>query len=1291
MRRVRVLCGAVVVCVAFELMGQAAPASPKLGETEPSLMMPEGASFEIGADGNFLIGGKPRFLIGNLYYVHYGSDSLVHGPGYPDEFAWVYEGTPDRAYLQRLGFDTSGGEVSSSWLAKYRDPKRNYQARNGVHWNVAANYWHSGLPMVVDFTSATWSHGGMTYIKGKTPDESAFVKDCHFIYYSLITPEGRDLWRDMWRSGAEELKANGAKPYVYELFNEPSYHDTSPAARGAFAAFLSKIWKGDAAAMDSAWKSSYGSFEAAAAFKSPNECAGLFVAWHKFREECFMSGVRLGIETIREVDPSARFCFQPMSHIHNIVPTAAAYNLCEVTMMPTGGGSLYADIALRALSDGKPMIDGEAYLGHTRTSHRSRLLTQWARGLNASYYFKWERRLNEIDMANPEESLKRQSERYPWLGLNPVCVPPQELVGIMNAKRDIFAMQDLFAPRLRGLAESKRVATLFSMPTYRLPSTSSRKCAAYAETCANALAVDAHIPLDAVFEEQLKSGRLDRYRVLVSAGVDAVYDETPAQLESWVKAGGTLVLVQEAMQLDEWGGQREESERGFPGIALGSAVFGEAAKFSLNGLEYEAVPYREAKFNEGAGWETLASLPNGHVAVARRKVGKGEVVYVGVRFPMRGDEGRLLAAIAEGRGIHATCETRDLVSGASVDGIEVHAARLPGGDTGFVVINGTLAPKAVWFVPGEEFASSVLVDVSRRVVLGRGKGGAALLVLPPSDPVVLRGGKCEKDIAAALESAPAAWNAAAKDGSLSHETLKEAFARAEALFKESASASVAPFCVDRARVRTIDIREQANVALGGIVKSPPWGATDCAGVPFDFIRPDQNGDRSCVKLGGGLPQSVSGIGVNLRASSLYFLHAGDGAKPGDEIKYSVCYADGTTAVFAAKSFGGFGDLDLAKCSSPLPESFECCPGWSDRKRRGFWVSRWENPYPEKTIASLDISCGGGFAAQVAAITAETPVDGCGAAAFAAAPKTRVWGGVKTTTSGESVTVDFGEAHGWPGVNIDWKSAVAADETALAADLEFDIDTDGAPLAPMQIRIGDGAYHVLSPFLRKTGDRTWRASVPLDYAKGVLNSIGIQQRGDKNPGCATTLVLRGFRVAWRRVKDKPLELRRFDPEAQDGARAIRRDGGIELAVADNEKHWAALQMRLTEPLPVDGPAAGVPGGLRSGCDLVFEVNSGRTPLGTRGSGRQRLRASAVFKNADGSEDRPKLDKVRVLVDGGKIDDDPWTWQTVRVPFSKHVPENAVEIKRFIFQILDMPQDERSGIVFRNFRFEPTADR
>ena len=59
----------MMLFAAAALCAASAPASPKLGETEPSLMMPEGASFEIGADGNFLIGGKPRFLIGNLYYV----------------------------------------------------------------------------------------------------------------------------------------------------------------------------------------------------------------------------------------------------------------------------------------------------------------------------------------------------------------------------------------------------------------------------------------------------------------------------------------------------------------------------------------------------------------------------------------------------------------------------------------------------------------------------------------------------------------------------------------------------------------------------------------------------------------------------------------------------------------------------------------------------------------------------------------------------------------------------------------------------------------------------------------------------------------------------------------------------------------------------------------------------------------------------------------------------------------------------------------------------------------------
>ena len=139
------------------------------GRADPSLMMPNDASFEIAADGNFLVDGKPRFLIGNLYYCHNGEKELAHGPGYDEEYAWIYESIPTRDYLQRLGFDSSGGEVSSSWLAKYRDPDRCYYVRNRINWGFATNYWHSGLPMVVDFTSAKWSHGGMKFDKRKEP------------------------------------------------------------------------------------------------------------------------------------------------------------------------------------------------------------------------------------------------------------------------------------------------------------------------------------------------------------------------------------------------------------------------------------------------------------------------------------------------------------------------------------------------------------------------------------------------------------------------------------------------------------------------------------------------------------------------------------------------------------------------------------------------------------------------------------------------------------------------------------------------------------------------------------------------------------------------------------------------------------------------------------------------------------------------------------------------------------------------------------------------------------------
>jgi hypothetical protein len=880
------------------------------------------------------------------------------------------------------------------------------------------------------------------------------------MYYSLITPEGRNLWREMWRSGAEELKAQGARPYVYELFNEPYYDDRSPDARKAFAEYLSQLWKGDPAAMDVAWGTSFGSFDAASKFKSPSDSCGLGVAWHKFREDCFRSGIRLGIDTIRKVDPSARFCFQPLRHHRSMVSVISAYDMTEVTMTPTGGGTFYDDILMRAVSDGKPIIDGETYLGRTRESHRSKLVTQWARGLNASYYFKWERRMREIDWKNPEESLKRMAERFPWLGLNPMHVPPEELVGIKNAKRDIFAMQDLFGPRLRGIPSSKRVATLFSMPTERIGEATGKNCRYYPETTAQALSLDSHVPMDAVFEEQLSSGRLDRYRVLVASGIEAVYDKTPSFIESWVENGGTLILNLEAFGLDEWGRSRISCKNKFPGVSVNDKISAESSQFSFCGAKYDAIPYKQVEFAAGSGWEVLASLKDGRIAVARRKVGKGLVYYIGVRFPVRGDEGRLLASIAASHEINPVCRTLDHVSDSPADGIEVHAARLENGDTGFVVINTSQAPRVVRFFPGKDFEAEYVVDVSTRTILGRDKTGAVLLTLEPSNPLVLRGARSERQLTASLSSAPKAWNAKNHDG-FTREDSATAYKRVTGfLEKGKVSDGVKPFKVDAAKLKTIDISDFTTAHLGRFLKNPPWNAVDCAGVLFDFIRPDQNSDKSCIALRSdkypNLPRSVSDIPVHRRAGNLYFLHAGKDINSGDAIKYVIHYADGSSGTFNACAFSDFGDMQVNRMCSPLPESIDCVPGWIDRDRRGLWVSKWINPFPEKMVSSISIQSSGGFLPIIAGISAELPPEGFGVVGSSfSGKKVRTWGDLKATVKAETVEVDFSSARDWAGMNIEWKDSVQPPEGVLSADIEFDIVAKEGYVPDMQIRLAKG--------------------------------------------------------------------------------------------------------------------------------------------------------------------------------------------------------------------------------------------
>ena len=1349
---------AIFLVAAAAFAADSPPLFPPVAELEPALVLPEGASFAIGKDGSFLVDGRPRFLLGTLYYLAFSDKTgLEPGPGYAPEDAWIYESPPTRDYLQRLGFDAAGGEVSTSWMRKYRPEPGFKRADRLVDWDFATNFWHSGLPCILDLSAATWSHGGLPFDKRRGPPARAFVDDphgpCHFISYSLVTDEGRDVWRTFWRTGAEELKAHGARPFAYELFNEPRYDDRSPGAREAFAMFLSDKFGGDPAAMDAAWGSSFGSFEAAAAFEKTGVSVGLGVEWLKFREAAFEGGVKLGIETIREVDPDARFCFQPLARSADLDRVLGAEKHCQVVMTQTGGDDLWENQRLLALADGKPLVDGETYFRNSRASHRGKLVRHFAMGLDATYYFKWERRLSEVSPRN-EEGLARLFERYPWLGLNPVGTPPGALAGLMDGKRDIAAVQDLFGPRDRGIPPAERVAVLSSLPTARLAEAAGLRCHALEREAALALAVGAHVPVDAIFEEQLPEGRLDRYKVLVAAGVAATYPATRGILRDWVERGGTLILVGEAMELDEYA---RPSPSDFPGISLGEELGGEPRIFRFAPVRptprpmrtYEAAPYREISF--GAGWRTLAEFSDGTPIVADRRIGHGAVVYVGARFANAVGEGGLLAALAD-NSIFPTCEALDPATGEPVPDIEVHAARGADFDVGFIVENRGLAPRAVRFFPRGFFHAPALAEVSRRAFLGSDKAGAVLLLLEPNVPVVLRGGT-RSSVEAALSAAPRAWNegasawggtthaesaetaevsggasspsepsaetggeAAHSAFSIQHSALPiEPYSEVErhaaewlAAHTTASRARAKVFSVDSARVKFLDLRDAATVPYGDKVaddgkggwtdqgenclENAPWGVTDCNGVPFDFIRPDQNGERAAVVLRSTrqpwLPEAARGIRADVRAEALWFLHAGAFLEPGREaFRYVVRYADGTSLALPMRGYVEFDDWWMHGAVPGGRDAMPCKPGWLNAKSRGFHVWRWENPFPEKTIATIDIeSANTKTAPIVEAITAELARGDLQSVPVSGRPKLKPWGDAQAAPAESAEFISFADSRPWAGCALQYPQPIEVPDSTSRADLEFLLTTpDLRPLPPLQLRIGkSGGYVPLDSFVRETDllFRTWRVSFPLDLAADGLHapfrefSLQLQDKRPENTAAAVSVWCVRI-LADGGPEESPLALRRLRAKGLHGVEAIRRDGGIELAVDDKTEDWGYAWLSPLRPvaLPED-PATAV---------LAFDVNGGRTPLGRRDTGRQRFRVQLECESADGT--RRQGDWVRdPPIEDGPVDDDPNSWQTVRIPLAKLLPEGATALVRITIQFTGLPATGRAGLLVRDFRFE-----
>ena len=735
------------------------------GAIPQSELYPKAAKFSVSKEGHLLVNGQPHYFTATIWYGSTELECNEDTPGYIPELKWLYQEMPGYDNLQRLGLDGIGYEAPMDWFHKF-NPDQKVRRRDDKKYAGAIA---SGLPLYVDFTASTWSHGAL-WLKDK---KAKAPGGHHFMPYSIVTEEGRNIWKTMWTEGAKDTIAMGWKPWCYELFNEPACSEEG---------------------------------------RAPENLKGADRI--KFVEEKFSSLLKEGQEALRKVDPDALACFQPTTMRTRGIDLYEANRHLKVVCAPTGGhgGAVEAHL-LRALADGKPIVDSEMYVGCSTNSIRQSFLDQYQRGYNVSYIFKWSRRPCDWRVAHevvetegkwkgakfwrmwPEESLKKVGKVSAYNFLCPYKVATDQLLGIRIAKREIQDVNEFFTPRDRGIP--RKVAVLFSQTNERHAFANGGGNNRLFDALVQALEY-AHLPIDVIFEPQInETDRLNRYDVLTFAGVSKMDPTTRRRIDEWAAKGGSLVEFKEKVPMAD----------------MVSQVLAAAAKKGVK----PCCEMLDAIKDDGTPANSIEVTP------ARR--GKLDAYMITSRAP-------------------------------TLPVVRFKPTAIPGAKKPVLVRLSTR--------PGTEAVEGadprVRNLVTHRQPLRPDANGYYTLVLNGGSHFYVYG-----DTADVLAKYPRTKDVVWDAGLTAEQGL--AFGKAEIEREKAERAARMPvFDVDPNRMVFVRLNEFANIQNPSF--KIPWGVTDWRGMRFDFIRFDQNQFKDVIKV----EKPVKGIAVDSRAAFLYFAH-----------------------------------------------------------------------------------------------------------------------------------------------------------------------------------------------------------------------------------------------------------------------------------------------------------------------------------------------------------------------------------------------------------------------------------
>ena len=142
----------------------------------------------------------------------------------------------------------------------------------------------------------------------------------------------------------------------------------------------------------------------------------------------------------------------------------------------------------------------------------------------------------------------------------------------------------------------------------------------------------------------------------------------------------------------------------------------------------------------------------------------------------------------------------------------------------------------------------------------------------------------------------------------------------------------------------------------------PTGLTRLqGGVPFKIIDPTENDGKSCIVLRSKkrpyFPAKVTGIPVNAKLNSIFFLQTSMYGKTGPVVKYVFHYANGATKEFTATA-----EKDIPDWWKPK-DKFNALVVFRKNKK-GLYLSEFVNPLPKVEIKSMDIISSEGDAVPI---------------------------------------------------------------------------------------------------------------------------------------------------------------------------------------------------------------------------------------------------------------------------------------------------------------------------------------